>query len=83
MLTVVGLLMFVGGEIVVFEGSAMFEFYKWLGGFCILCVFFFGYFDGRLLVLMILFGALYKWCPLYLMSLLSEEVMCYVLILAD
>ena len=48
------------------------------------CVFFFfGYFDGRLLVLMILFGALYKWCPLYLMSLLSEEVMCYVLILAD
>ena len=53
--------------------------------FLYFCVFSFciGYFGSRSLVLMILFGALYEWRPLYLMSLLSEEVMCYVLILAD
>ena len=37
-------------------------------------IFCIGYFDGRLLVLMILFEALYEWRPLYLMSLFSEEI---------
>ena len=66
----------------------MCKFYYCICGdffFCIFFLFFFciSYFDGRLLVLMILFEALYEWRPLYLMSLLGEEVVCYVLILAD